>query len=131
MNLKSFRYLVFLALTLLFGLNFIHPNLKITTDKDAVSDIVLSSHAQIAHLPLTTERTFALEIAEVEEREEEMRQVPDSEKEKHLLDLVPSALHQLFFGRFFVFSKAAYAHDSHFALSLPFRRYIKYQVFRL
>lgn len=139
MKQSILKYSLPLMLTLLCGLFFVHSNLKVEDSIKLDSKETLSQfkdvdqHAQVAINTLSSDKKLAIEVAETEEQEEEVRH-SDSSKEnnKQLANITFSFLllsHILW--SFLYRSKKSNALSSALEATLPFRRYIRYQVFRL
>lgn len=137
MNQRFFRYILPLALTVLCGLYFVHSNLKVedfaTVDtKESILQFnEVDQQANIGVSPLSTNKKFAVEIAECEEQEEEVRHSITSEHSKYL-GFISATLTRVQWSLYSLFeSKKSFAALIASDTTFPFRRYIKYQVFRL
>ncbi|RRQ49581.1 hypothetical protein DZC72_02975 [Maribacter algicola] len=139
MKQSFFKYSLPFMLTLLCGLCFVHSNLKLEDSikldsKETFSQFKdVDQQAQVAINTLSSDKKLAIEVAETEEQEEEVRH-SDSSKEnnKQLANITYSFLllsHILW--SFLYRSKKSNALSSALEATLPFRRYIRYQVFRL
>lgn len=137
MKRSFFRYYLPLLLTLLCGLYFVHSNLKVEESVNINSQESLfqfndiNQHASVGINPLSSDKKLAIEITESEEQEEEVRHNIPSNDSK-LLGSIPTALLRAQFLWHTLFdSKKSFAALSASDTTSPFRRYIKYQVFRL
>ncbi|MDC6387548.1 hypothetical protein PP182_02560 [Maribacter sp. PR1] len=136
MKQRLLKYIVPVVLTLLCGLTFVHSNLEIDESSVSNSNAVLSSldnqehHAQLDSFSISSNRKVALEIAETEEQEEEIRH-SFLDQSKQFGNSLGRYLHDQFLEYFLNPTKVSHANLKNLATVLPYSRYICYQVFRL
>lgn len=137
MKQRFFRYALPLTLTLLCGLYFVHSNLKVedTVSSDTKKSLFelndVNQHASIGINPLSSDKKLAIEVAESEEQEEEVRHTTPSQNSKHLGAVSATLLSAQFLWHSLFDTKKSFAALSASDTTFPFRRYIQYQVFRL
>ncbi|KAA2218822.1 hypothetical protein [Maribacter flavus] len=137
MKQSFLKYSLPLMLTLLCGLYFVHSNLKVEDSikldsKEAFSQFKdVDQHAQVAINPSYSDKKLAIEVAETEEQEEEIRHKFPTEHGRYLGGISAALLRTQFIWHIrFDSQKSLVAFSASDTTSL-FRRYIKYQVFRL
>ncbi len=137
MKQRFYRYALPLTLTLLCGLYFVHSNLKVEdTNSSNFTETLLqfndtNQHASVGIYPLSGDKKLAVEVAESEEQEEEIRHTIPTENSKYSGSNSPSYAHTNLDG-FSVYSSRVSNHLLNVSGTIfPYRRYIRFQVFRL
>lgn len=137
MKQSLLKYSLPLMLTLLCGLFFVHSNLKVEDSikldsKEALTQFNdVDQHAQVAINPLSSDKKLAIEVAETEEQEEEIRHTVPTEHGRYLGGISATLLRTQFIWHTRFDSQKSFVAFSASDTTSLFRRYIKYQVFRL
>ncbi|TLF45227.1 hypothetical protein [Maribacter aurantiacus] len=137
MKQSLLKYSLPLMLTLLCGLFFVHSNLKVEDSikldsKEALIQLNdVDQHAQVAINPLSSDKKLAIEVAETEEQEEEIRHTFPTEHGRYLGGISATSLRTQFIWHTRFDSQKSFVAFSASDTTSLFRRYIKYQVFRL
>ncbi|MFX0555642.1 hypothetical protein ACOCEA_02530 [Maribacter sp. CXY002] len=137
MKQRLFKYVMSLILTLLCGLYLVHSNLNSVDNPASEAEasffniIQEGQNAQVGHSSLSGHRQLAVEVAEIEEQEEEIRHTPSSGNSKHFGSDAALFLKIRFLGLSLNPSKVSFANLKNLAIVPPFRRYLRYQVFRI
>ena len=137
MKQKFYRYALPLTLTLLCGLYFVHSNLKVEdTNSSNLAKTLLQfyhvkQHASIGIYPLSGDKKLAVEVAESEEQEEEIKYAVPSENSKYSGSNSTSYTHTNLDGFSFYSSRISNHLLKVSNTIFPYRRYIRFQVFRL
>ena len=137
MKKRFYRYALPLALTLLCGLYFVHSNLKVedtnssNLDKTLLQFYDVNQHASVGIYPLSGDKKLAVEVAESEEQEEEIKHAIPSENSKYSGSNSPSYAHTNLDGFSVYSSRISNNLLKVSGTVFPYRRYIRFQVFRL
>ena len=137
MKLRFIKYGLSLVLTLLCGLYLVHSNLKIedTTSINLVETLLepneTNQHASVGINPSSGTKRLAVEVTESEEQEEEIRHTIPTENSKYSGSNSPSYAQTNLDG-FSVYSSRISNNLLKVSGTIfPYRRYIRFQVFRL
>ncbi|ASV29748.1 hypothetical protein [Maribacter cobaltidurans] len=137
MKLRFIKYGLPFVLTLLCGLYLVHSNLKVedTSSINLVETFLqpndTNQNASVGINPSSSPKRLAVEVAESEEQEEEIRHTIPAENSRYSGSNSTSYAHTNLDG-FSVYSSRVSNHLLNVSGTIfPYRRYIRFQVFRL